>query len=786
MNLLNKSNGTQAGTKSFAKGPVQTILKWLTGYWYLFILSIGTCLTLAFLQNRYTEPVFLVKTSLLVKETQSATNNPQKLLYGDDEEAQASKNSLPEEITVLESSKFISRTLDSLHLKVGYWVEGRFRKIELYHDAPFEVRLPDSVAHKKLYGKKFNLVFRNRTHFELSEDGTDNKQNERPVRYKTGGEIKVQDCPLVIEMKPGFPESDINKKFEFQVYDPRTLVWQFRSALNIRQQSPDGSIIQIYMETSVPQKGLDFLNEYTKQYINYKYEEKSRAVSQSLSFINEQLEQIGGSLGHTETSLENFKSANQFSDASKMTDRSLNELSELDRERASLALTDRYYNSVLTKLNENRDLNKLTTPSSVGINDEPTTALMQQLAVLQNEKESYGNTKNPLVNELDQKISTMKNTIKVNVTTLLNNNRALLSQANSKSSQHRGVISSLPRAERRFVDINRANNLNEQMFLFLSQKRLEVGIMKAATTVENKVIEPAILESSVPLRPKKKNNYAIAVLLGLGIPFSLLWVKALFKKTISGKEDYQSMVSVPYIGTIFHNFSPNPLVITASSRTATSESFRILRSYLSSLNSSSEKVILITSMDSGEGKSFTSINIATSLALIKKRTILINLDLRAENDIYKNMEHAVGISFYLDDMASIDEIIRTTDDPCLDFIPAGECPIHSSELFRDDKIAALIKYLKAHYDYVIIDSPPLGKIADPLIIAKYTNLNLVVVRVNYTVKEKLYELDQLYREGKVRNVGVILNDQKMSRKEKNNYYYHKLAPKKKPSFFKVG
>jgi capsular exopolysaccharide synthesis family protein len=185
-------------------------------------------------------------------------------------------------------------------------------------------------------------------------------------------------------------------------------------------------------------------------------------------------------------------------------------------------------------------------------------------------------------------------------------------------------------------------------------------------------------------------------------------------------------------------------------------------------------------MDSGEGKSFTSLNIATSFALLKKRSILVNMDLRADNNIYSEMETGFGMSAYLDDLADIDEIIVPSSNMFLDFIPAGASHQHASELFTDNKLAPLIGELKKKYDYIIIDSPPLGKIADPLIISKHTNLNLIVVRINYTLKEHIAELEQLFVEGKISNAGLVLNDIRLSKYQEKHYYYRKNSPPKKP------
>jgi capsular exopolysaccharide synthesis family protein len=313
----------------------------------------------------------------------------------------------------------------------------------------------------------------------------------------------------------------------------------------------------------------------------------------------------------------------------------------------------------------------------------------------------------------------------------------------------------------------------------LLQKKIEAGIIKASATVQNRVIEPAYMENGVPIQPKKTNTYILALLLGLGLPFAFVWLKGALNNKVTSKDDVMSLTSMPVIGTIYHNTTSSPYAITSNSRTAISESFRVLRSTLNSMGvNKASQVLLITSTSSGEGKTFNSINIASSLALARKKTILINLDLRIYSQLHKLMKQEVGISSYLNGDIAIEDIIFPTDNPMLDTIATGPLPNNPAELILDDRFPLLINHLRDTYDYIIIDSPPLGIVSDPYIIAKYTDLNLLVIRQNYTPKDKLVELDQLYQEGRIRNVGIILNDVPAS-KDKYQYGYFSEDNKKK-------
>jgi capsular exopolysaccharide synthesis family protein len=274
----------------------------------------------------------------------------------------------------------------------------------------------------------------------------------------------------------------------------------------------------------------------------------------------------------------------------------------------------------------------------------------------------------------------------------------------------------------------------------------------------------------------------MGLLLGLALPFSFVWLKGALNSKVTSKDDVLSLTSMPVLGTIYHNTTSSPYAITPTSRTAISESFRVLRSTINSLSiNKNTQVILVTSTSSGEGKTFNSMNIAASLALARKKTVLINLDLRIFSQLHKLMKQEVGISSYLEGAVAKEDIIFPTENPYLDYIATGPLPNNPAELIMDDQFPLLIKHLRANYDYIIIDSPPMGIVSDPLIIARYTDLNILVIRQNYTPKEKLVDLDQMYQEEKIKNVGIILNDVPVN-KDKYQYGYF-TEDKKKSTVF---
>jgi capsular exopolysaccharide synthesis family protein len=538
------------------------------------------------------------------------------------------------------------------------------------------------------------------------------------------------------------------------------------------------AILDIQLKTSTPEKGTEFINELTKQYIKDKYEEKSRSATGALAFINEQISSVKAALGGTESSIASFKAANTFSNPNEMTNRNLDALAEVQNEAIKLRQQDNYYSSLINDLSSNAGVDQLVSPFSVGVDDPATSSSIKELADLQTQKNSFaasGDSKNPYLQDLEARINVGKRALRESVGKLQNSNRSRLAQLNSRAGQFQSNVYRIPLEERKFTDINRNRDFNAGLYEFLMQKRVEAGIMKASATIEDRVIEPAFF-SPIPLSPKTTQNYVFGVIIGLLLPLGYIKLTQALDKQVGSKDEIQDITTIPIIGNIYHNLNTNALVIKKDSRTAVSESFRILRYNLIQFAKKSKKVILFTSSKSGEGKSFSSINFASSVAIANKKTILINLDLRLPSKTYEEIStgSSVGISSYLNDEVSIKDIIHKTDNPYLDYIPTGELPNNPAELLMEgNKLEGLIAYLRTIYEYIIIDTPPLGVVADPLIISSYSDINVLIVREKYSLKENLFELEDMYKEGKIKDVVMIINDVRLEKQGYKNAYYYK-------------
>jgi capsular exopolysaccharide synthesis family protein len=744
----------------------------------LFLVCCLLCLASAFLITRYTKPVYVVSSTISLSE-KDKNNSPGKMLVQSLDQTSPGSSStmdITQEIATLMAVPFITKTIEALDFKISYFRKDKIGNSEVYNLSPFNVIFPDTSLASKIRGKKIGIRFKSNQTFVVDDIfGTNNN-----TLYNTGKPINLNGCPIIVNTTSYFNiDRDIEKEYFFRNNYPSVLAFEFKDNLEVIPVDDESGILEIVLKTHSPEKGVKFLNELTKQYLINKYEEKSRSASQALAFINEQINTVKTALGGTESSLASFKAANTFSDPNAMTNRNLDALADVQNETFNLKQQENYYSSLINDLNSNTSVDQLVSHSSVGIKDAATSSLMKELSDLQTQKNSYaasGDSKNPYLQDIDMKINAGKRTLRESISKLRNTNRSRLGQLNARAGQFQSNVYRIPLAEKQFTDINRTRDFNDNLYQFLMQKRVEAGIMKASATVEDKIIEPAYY-STVPLEPKPVRNYIFGFVIGLLLPYGYVKLRSALNKQVGGKDEIQDNTSIPIIGSIYHNLNTSALVIKQDSRTAVSESFRILRYNLAQFaKDPSKKVILFTSTKSGEGKSFSSINLALSFAIAKKKTILMNLDLRLPSKSYEELSDSnhIGISSYLNGSASLKEIIQPTDNIYLDYIPTGELPTNPAELLMEgNKLQNLLQHLRAIYDYIIIDTPPLGIVADPLIISSYSDLNVLIVREKYTLKESLFELEDMYKEGKIKNVVMVVNDVRLDKKGYKNAYYYK-------------
>ena len=480
----------------------------------------------------------------------------------------------------------------------------------------------------------------------------------------------------------------------FVVSSYNDLTKNYLKSLEVLEIEKDASILKISLEGSNPLKINDFLNKFTELYLATDLDEKNQITSNTIQFINEQLTSISDSLSDVESSLETFKERNPKIELSQKEYGAFYQVEKLEQEKAILELNNKYYISLEEYLIENNNIDNIVAPSTMGIDDPllnshivELTKLYSQLDVVSvNSKQEH-----PLVISIKKQIKSTKEKLIENIENIISSSELTLKDINSRIVEIESLIGNLPQNERILLNIQRKFNLNENIYNYLLEKRAEASITKASNISDHKVIDMPRLESNLPIKPNTTFIYIFSVLLGIFLPTVSISLYFLFNNKIIDKKDIDQITSIPLIGKIMHNDSGYNLVNINSPKSAIAESFRSIRTNIQYLASDKkEKVICITSSVGGEGKTFVAMNLASIFSITRGKTILIGADMRKPkifNDF--NLSNDKGLSSYLSNQITKDEVIQKTEFENLDIILSGPIPPNPSELLSLDKMKDL-------------------------------------------------------------------------------------------------
>jgi capsular exopolysaccharide synthesis family protein len=522
-----------------------------------------------------------------------------------------------------------------------------------------------------------------------------------------------------------------------------------------------------------PEKGILMLNTLLDVYRSNELTKKNQLGFKTIKFIDDQLGGVSDELRQVENSLESFRSRNNILDISTTSENLTKNLDKLEADKSALEQKLKYYEYIAISLEKDNSKN-IDTPSTFGLEDPLLNNLLMELTRLNQERIGLNySTKegNPVAQILELKITNTRKALGENVNNFIEASRQAIGNLKDRINSVRANVQGLPRSERELVSIKRRFDFNDNVYNYLLEKRAEAGIAIASNTIEKTIVDKARQVGGGPIAPNKKLILLITVLLGCSFSVALIIFKDVISDNIVTVKDIERNSVIPTISTITHgNKSERNSVIVAHAKSAIGESFRSLRVNLQYLTLGSENnVIGITSSVEGEGKTFCSINLAAAMAQSGKRTIIIDADMRRPKIASSfRLKNEKGLSSYLIGASSIKEIISTTLTKGLDIITSGPIPPNPLDLIGLARMEELVNALKQTYDTIIIDSPPLGYVSEYIILMKFTNANIYVVRSNYTSKAHLDKINRLYEEKKIKNVSLLLNDVKSSQ---NGYKY---------------
>ena len=744
-------------------------------FWKQILLSIVMFLLIGFLYNRYSTKIYKSSTTLLIKEESNASLGSDDVFEGLD--LFGGQKNIKNEIGILESFSLTKKTLEKLNFRTSYYHSGSFKSDDIYKKTPFTVTIdkyqPQSINQKffiKIVSEDEFILTVNFNNVKLFDISTETFISNKEYDYNYEGSHKFDEKINTDFFSFTISKNDLSLfkeegwvNYFFVISSYNDLTKNYLKSLEVLEIEKDASILKISLEGSNPVKINDFLNKFTELYLATDLDEKNQITSNTIQFINEQLTSISDSLSDVESTLETFKERNPKIELSQKEYGAFYQVEKLEQEKAILELNNKYYISLEEYLIENNNVDNIVAPSTMGIDNPLLNNHIVELTKLYTQLDVVGvNSKqeHPLIISIKKQIKSTKEKLIENIENIISSSELTLKDIDSRIVEIESLIGNLPQNERILLNIQRKFNLNENIYNYLLEKRAEASITKASNISDHKVIDMPRLESNLPIKPNTRFIYIFSVLLGVFLPTICISLYFLFNNKIIDKKDIDQITSLPLIGKIMHNDSGYNLVNINSPKSSIAESFRSVRTNIQYLASDKkEKVICITSSVGGEGKTFVAMNLASIFSITRGKTILIGADMRKPkifNDF--NLSNDKGLSSYLSNQNTKDEVIQKTEFENLDIILSGPIPPNPSELLSLDKMKDFIEELKKTYQHIIIDTPPIGLVTDGLILMKHSDVNIYVVRQNFTTKDMLHNFNETVIKNNVVNMNLIIND----------------------------
>lgn len=738
----------------------------LLSYWHYFAITLAVALICAWFYNRYTRPTYRVTSTLLIEEDkQSGAMGADKLLQGFG--LNPGMQNLDNQILILTSWSLIGRALDSLPFGIEYYYHGRINKLSLYPGHPINV-IPD-MAGKLPVDIEFTINSLGNNKFALSakSNGTLDFQKEASFREK----IKVGEGIFSIERDSINWKSELeDRDLYFIIHSRDNLLESYKKRLKVEPATREATIVKLSLEGNNKEMDIDFLNKLAEVFLNYNLDKKNKEANRTIEFIDEQLVGISDSLRITEGALQKFRSKNMVMNLSAQGQVIIDQAMNLENEKAILVIEANYFKYLADYLSKDNVGEVPIAPATIGIIDPGLTKLVMDLTEIQGlfYSKSIGD-KNPMQGQIAQRLKHTKDALKETLNGVMRANELAMKENLKQIRAINSKAAELPVTERELLGIERQFKLNDVLYTFLLEKKSEAQIQKASNTPDNEVIDAARTDKK-PVSPKTALSYLIALLAGLGLPFTWIMLADFINYKVRDEEDIVKITDLPIAGHIPHSRLGSATVVFDEPHSGVAESFRSLRSKMQFfIKDKKSPVILITSSMPEEGKTFTAMNLASAYSLMGKKTVLVGFDLRKPK-IFDDfgISNDRGVSTWLIGRDSLEDIIKPTAHENLSIIPAGPVPPNPSELTSSVKTDELFTLLKNKFDFIIIDSPPIGSVSDTIHLTTLADTCLVIVRQNKSLKYLLERTIKDLQISDIKNVSLVVNDISL---EKMGYGY---------------
>ncbi len=758
------------------KTDFKAVLFKYTIHWPWFVACILLCMAGAWLYLRYTPPVYNISASVIIKDNDKNSKASSGMADLEDLGFYSSINNFDNEVEILQSRTLIKKVVEELDLYISYAAKSSFHDIELYKSSPVKVWITPEEAQKLPAPAYINLTLQ-----------PSNKLNVKITIGEQEYSKQFDKLPALLTTPSGtfsFTPADSTiakseQKIMATVSSPRSVAGSYRGALSIEPTSKSTTIAQISVKSTHTQRGMDFINKLVEIYNRDANDDKNEVATKTAEFIDERINIINGELGTTEQELETFKRDAGLTDLKSDAQLALSENSEYEKKRAENSTQLRLVQFLASYAN-NPDHAYEVLPVNVGLTDTGLTELINRYNEMLLERKRLlrsSQENNPVVVNLDASIRAMRSNV---LTTINSVQRGLaITQADleRQAGKYAGRITNAPGQERQLVNISRQQEIKAGLYLMLLQKREENAITLASTANNARIVDEALADA-IPVSPKGKMIYLVALILGVALPVAVIYIIELFKYKIEGRADVEKITSLPIVGDVpfsENKSSEGAIVVHENQNDLMAETFRNVRTNVLYMMKSNEKVILVTSTTTGEGKTFIASNLAVSLALLGKKIVIVGLDIRKPglNKAFQLSRKEQGISQFLANPEHTDlmSLVQVSNiNPNLSILPGGPIPPNPTELVARESLPQAIDILKKHFDYIILDTAPIGMVTDTLLISRVANASIYVCRADYTHKADYTLINELGEQKKLPNLCTIINGLDM-KKKKYGYYY---------------
>lgn len=731
-------------------------------FWPLFITSLLISIICAWFYLKLQTPVFEATAQILLKNQQSSKVETKVL----DELINLDENSSVEnEIELIKSSKVINQVVKELNLYIPIYFKGKFRDVLSYNNSPIIISSNEPELLKEC-NEKIEFYYNKNTDYLLVND----------KKYLLDTLVNTPFGKLIFHVNNKNEDLAKSSKFYFNIFTIKNISNQIVSRLRVNSNSKEASTILLKFSDPVSLRSEKILNTIIKVYNDAVIENKNQKSVNTIKFINARIQLVNNDLKLIEKEIEAFKSKNGITDLSSNGSIFSSVISDISKNLSGILIQKEILLSIQNYLN-NKNNNPGLVPATNDISDPILISLLTKLIGLETEKnqlEIKSGQNSQAIQAVNSKINRTKLDIYDNIKTISNNLNIREQKLNEELEKVKLELYKIPVFERELLELNRQQTIKNNIFTFLLQTKEEAELSFAATVSDGIVLDNA-QASLVPVKPIPLTIYLIAISISILIIVIYIFVKEDLNNKIIFRSQIEEETSAEVIAEINFNENKNPIAIELNNRSIISEQLRSLRTAVQNKLKKVEgcKVVLFTSSISGEGKSFLSVNLASSLALTGLKVVIIELDLRKPKiNVLLNVQREPGITNYLLNKIELDKIVlEVLERENLYVVPAGLVPPNPTELILNGKLDFLIDELKQKFDFIIIDSPPIGLVTDAKLLDKYSNMCLYVLRHNYTLKYFLNMIQKYYVTNELHNINLIYNGLKKRGIGNYNYNY---------------